>query len=274
MIAANAKMRQRSGAAPLKSCIYEGLVTHRRSLKLDHSFRYRLFQVYLDLDELDRVFHGRMLWSTHRFTLARFRRDDHLGNPQLSLADAVRELVQTQTGEALLGPIRLLTNLRYYGFQMNPVSFYFCFDSTDSYVEAVVAEVHNTPWGEQYNYVLKWPDPSIRIANFRNDKVFHVSPFFPMDMQYRWQISMPGDSVSIQIQNYMNNEKAFDAVLSMRRHEITTWNLNSRLFKFPFMTGQVVAGIYWQALKLWWKGATYYPHPKSKNSDGIGEPLV
>ena len=249
--------------AELNSCIYEGIVTHRRVMEFEHKFQYRLFQLYLDLDELDRVFEKQWLWSTNRFAPARFRRTDHLGNPKSSLKQSVQELVHEHTGDSVEGPIRLLTNLRYYGFQMNPVSFYYCFDQTGHRLTHFIAEVSNTPWCEQHCYVFRWPDSNDASANMMNPKEFHVSPFLPMEMEYRWNVTQPTQQIRVHIQNYQDGKLAFDAGLTMQRVPINSWNLNTRLIRFPSMTGKVFAGIYWQALKLWWKGATYHPHPKA-----------
>ena len=119
----------------------------------------RLFMLYLDLDELPALFDGYRLASARGRSLAEFRRADHLGDPRRPLADEVRALVAARSGTAPAGPIRLLTNLRYLGHAFNPVCFYYCFDAAGERVEAVVAEVTNTPWGECHAYVLE-PDPA------------------------------------------------------------------------------------------------------------------
>src|SRR5512147_1165020 len=121
----------------MQSCIYEGQVSHVRATPVAHTFRYRLFMVYLDLDELPRVFAGRWFWSTRRRALARFRREDHLGDPLRPLDACVRDLVERETGRRPEGPIRLLTHLAYYGYCFNPVSFYYCFDAAGAAVECV-----------------------------------------------------------------------------------------------------------------------------------------
>ena len=108
----------------MKSCIYQGQVRHRRFAPREHQFRYRLFMMYLDLDELPGLFERFWLWSARRPNLAWFRRKDHYGDPAMPLAESIRKLVQQQTGQRPQGPIRLLTHLRYVGYGFNPVSFY------------------------------------------------------------------------------------------------------------------------------------------------------
>jgi DUF1365 family protein len=115
----------------MKSCVYEGTVRHRRDAPVRHSFHYSIFMMYLDLAELPDLFRERWFWSPATPNLAWFRQSDHLGDPEKPLDQNVRDLVEAKTGHRPSGPIRLLTHLRYFGYGFNPVSFYFCFDSTD-----------------------------------------------------------------------------------------------------------------------------------------------
>ena len=254
----------------MNSCIYEGWVGHKRYAPAVHQFRYRLAMLYLDLSELDTVFQGRWLWATRRPSVARFRRRDYLGDPQLSLDTAVREFISEQTSQEASGPIRLLTHPRYFGYGMNPVSFYYCFDAQDQRVEWIVAEVTNTPWGESHCYLL---DGDGRVDGRPDlEKAFHVSPFMPMDMHYRWRLNHPGEELSVAIENYREGQRVFDAALNLQRRSLNTWNLTRVLLRFPFMTAQITALIYWQALRLWWKGCPFYPHPRqaSPASNAVG----
>ena len=157
----------------LASCAYRGQVRHRRLSPVPHDFRYSIFMMYLDLDEVDRVFDRRWLWSARRPALAWFRRADHFGDSRRPLRDCVADLVAQEAGRRPEGPIRLLTHLRYFGHCFNPVSFYFCYDPAGERIEAVVAEVHNTPWGERHCYVLD-PEADCNAgfrANARSDNL-------------------------------------------------------------------------------------------------------
>lgn len=245
------------------SFIYEGIIRHRRTIPVRHKFRYALYLLYLDLDELETVFRGRWFWSTSRRALARFRREDHLGDPSVPLSTAVRDLVESESGKRPEGPIRMLTHLRYFGFLMNPVSLYYCFDRTGNRVESIVSEVNNTPWGEQHCYVLERNTGSQReLFAASHAKDFHVSPFMGMDQQYRWTLSEPGERLSVQIGNFEQGHQILDATMTLHRRPMTTWQLARALIRYPIMTGQVFAAIYWQALRLWWKRCPYYSHPK------------
>lgn len=245
----------------MTSALYVGRVRHRRFAPVPHAFSYAICQVYLDLAELDTVFRGRWLWSTRRPAVAWFRRADHLGDPTAPLDTAVRDLVQASGAARPSGPIRLLTHLRYFGYVMNPVSFYYCFDRGGTRVETIVAEVTNTPWGERHCYVLPCADDSAaRTVAFR--KAFHVSPFMPMAVDYRWRLTDPGDRLTVHMANLEEGRKIFDATLSLERRPMTGGQLARALVMYPVMTWQVISAIYWQAFRLWLKRAPYHLHPR------------
>lgn len=239
--------------------IYAGNVVHQRTTPVAHGFRYSIHFAYLDLDRLDEAFRGRWLWSHQRPALAWLRRADHEGTSAPSWSESIRQLVRA-AGLPAAGPVRLLTQPRYFGFVMNPVSFYFCFD-TNEVLQAVVAEVHNTPWGEVHCYVLPAKEKEIWL-----DKEFHVSPFMPMDVRYRFELTSPGEALAIRIQNFRDDKPFFAAAVELRRRPWTTWELQRALWLSPLMTQRVFAGIYWQALQLWWKRAPYFPHPATPTS--------
>jgi uncharacterized protein len=263
----------------MHSAIYHGWLRHRRFAPRPHAFRYPLFMMYLDLAELDTVFRGRRLWSASRrarFALARFDRADHLGDAAVPLDQAVRDLVRRETGRTLDGPIRLLTHLRYFGHCFNPVSFYYCFDAAGKNVDCVVAEVNNTPWGERHCYVLDQPVQSApgRHQRYQSAKDFHVSPFMPMNLDYAWGFSHPGDKLNVHMSLHgaLNEHagtaphKVFDATMQLAHTPITGAHLAGVLLRFPLMTLQVIAAIHWQALRLWFKRVPVHTHPARQKS--------
>lgn len=246
----------------MKSRIYEGWMRHRRERPRPHEFAYRLYMMYLDLAELGELFGRRWLWSADRANLAWFRRADHFGDSSEELGASVRALVAGELGRSPNGPIRLLTHLRYFGYCINPVSFYYCWSADGGALEAVVAEVHNTPWGETHCYVLD----ARRGPRHRFRKAFHVSPFMGMDQEYLWRLAPPGRTLSVCMQNFEDGRRVFNATLSMREQSITGASLARVLARYPAMTSKVVGAIYWQALKLRLKGTPFHAHP------GRGEP--
>lgn len=255
----------------MNSRFYEGWVRHRRLTPREHVFRYRLFLVYLDLDELEDVFRGHWLWSVRRRAPACFRRSDYLGDARVPLKQAVADLVETETGRRPHGPIRLLTHLRYFGYVSNPVSFYYCFDEPGQRVETIVAEITNTPWGERRAYVLPCESGSLRageVVRFRFAKDFHVSPFMPMDIDFDWRFRAPGKRLTVHMENRREGAKIFDATLVLDERAISAASAASVLVRFPLMTTKVVVAIYWQAFRLFLKRVPFFTHPaKSKPTE-------
>jgi len=247
----------------MHSCLYAGQVRHRRFAPKPHAFTYRMFMVYLDLTELDSVFAGRWFWSANRPNLAWFKRSDYFGDPIIPVDRAIRDFVTEKTGVKPSGPIRLLTHLRYVGYCFNPVSFYYCFDSEGEHVETIVAEITNTPWNERHGYVLgqSADEGSKRHHRYRFDKDFHVSPFFPMDLAYDWRFGEPGERLSVHMRLERNGEKAFDATLDLKRRPMSAANMGWALVRYPIMTVQVLAAIYYHAARLKLKGIPFFDHP-------------
>ena len=254
----------------MKSCLYEGQVLHKRYHPLSHIFKYSLFMVSLRLDELEEIFKPYWLWSIESWNLAYFRRRDHLGNAEVPLDQAVRDLVESKTGSRPEGPIQLMTHLSYFGFRFNPVSFYFCWSKDESTVENIIAEINNTPWGEQHCYVLKVNKQNQDGTNqFVFGKEFHISPFMDMKIKYVWTFSELGDKCRIHMENWDGNQKLLDVSLAMIRSKISHTSLARALIRYPFMTMKVVWGIYYQALRLWMKHCPFYSHPKFRKDSKI-----
>jgi uncharacterized protein len=244
----------------LHSSLYVGHVRHRRFFPRRHEFRYTLFMVYLDLAELDTAFRGRWLWSARRPALAWFRRRDHFGDPNLPLDTSVRDLVEKQTGRRPHGPIRLLTNLRYFGYCINPISVYYCFTADGAEIDMLVAEVTNTPWGERVGYVLDVAGQTGK-QHTEFQKMMHVSPFMPMDLRYGWHSTTPGPHLAVHLDVFKGQSRLLDATLSLRRQPLESRNMAGVLIRFPWMTLKVIAAIYWEALRLLWKRIPLFPHP-------------
>jgi len=251
--------------SPLASAVYEGEVRHRRYAPHPHEFSYRVAQLYLDLDELDRVFARRWLWSVGRGNLAEFRRSDFLGPSTTPLSDAVRDRVESATGRRPAGPIRLLTHLRYGGYSFNPVSFYYCYGVDSETLEYVVTEITNTPWRERHAYVLAADSAAHRgrVLQWTFDKSFHVSPFMPMERSYEWQFTPPGKDLFVHMDVLREGQREFDAVLTLQRRPLNGPSLARVLLRYPLMTTQVIGAIYWHALRLKLKGNPFYGHPKT-----------
>jgi DUF1365 family protein len=286
------------------SAAYEGWIRHRRFEPVEHSFRYPLFLMYLDLDELPGLLDPYPGWSARRRALARFRREDFMGDPARPLAECARDAVEAETGRRPAGPVRLLAGLRYLGHSFNPVSFYYCFDSAGARVEAVVADVQNIPWGERHAYVLARGRREGPVLSGELDKALHVSPLMGMDQAYSFRAGEPGARLAVQIESRPRGRagepgggraepdarpgergpnpggpaeeaaapKSFDATLSLCRRELSRPLMAGLLARYPAMSLQVVARIYAQSLRLKLKGARYYPHPGGSRPQGFVSP--
>ncbi|HMI80260.1 MAG TPA: DUF1365 domain-containing protein [Solirubrobacterales bacterium] len=271
------------------SAVYEGWVRHRRFEPVEHSFRYRLFLMYLDLGELPEVLDPYPLFSARRRAPARFRREDFMGDPARPLDECARDAVEAATGARPAGPVRLLAGLRYFGHSFNPVSLYYCFDDAAERVDAVVADVRNIPWGERHPYVLARGERRGTVLADEVEKTFHVSPLMGMDQTYAFRASEPGGRLAVHIESRpresarnrdiggpartrRNSPATFDATLSLRRRELSRRTLAGLLARYPAMSLQTVAKIYAQSLRLKLKGARYHPHPEGSRPRGFVSP--
>jgi DUF1365 family protein len=239
------------------SAIYQGRLTHVRRGPTRHLFGYRLHMLYLDLDEIETRLPIGIL-RRGRFGWLSFCRADYLGDSAKGLKDEVLTLVETRLGRRPAGPVRLLTQVRSFGYVFNPVSFYYCFAADGETLEAIVAEITNTPWQERHAYVLPAASGAVRAAF---PKAFHVSPFFAMAQKYRWMLSTPGAALTVVMVNEEQGRDVFSATLALERRPLTSVSLWQVALRQPVMAWWVHLGIYAQAFRLWRKGTPYHAHP-------------
>lgn len=256
----------------MHSAIYTGSISHQRKGHAANGFRYSLFMLYLDLDEVDTLFDDYWLWSARGPAPARFNRSHHYGPDDVPLKDAILDLVEEHTGNRPAGRVRLLTHLSYFGYCFNPLSIYYCFDTNEE-LQDVVLEVSNTPWGDQHCYVLGADDNlSQHHHRYSFAKDFHVSPFMPLDMEYGCRLTPPAERLYVGLDNYRDGAKVFGSHLALERRELNHRSMAATLARDPLMTLRVVTLIHWQALKLWVKRAPYYSYIRrtDKNSEKQG----
>jgi len=246
--------------AELTSGFYTGHLRHRRFSPVRHEFSFKLFMCWLNLDELSRLPFTR---STRPWRWIRFKREDYLQPHSLPLKEAVLNQVEQQLGQRPKGPVYLLTHLRYGGMCFNPISLYYCFNDSGG-LEAVLGDVSNFPWQERTPYVVRC-DPKQQKHSAHFAKKMHVSPFNPMDQEYSWAFTTPSQRLVMHMENLDPDGKTpFDSTLVLKRRADLGTSIGRLLLKHPWMSLKVVAGIHYQALRLWLKKNPVYAHPAKK----------
>jgi DUF1365 family protein len=254
--------------APVKAAtaaIYRGTVRHRRSTPIMNQFTRRLFLAYLDVDALPGSLDRLPLWSGRRAAPIRFRRRDFLDGGTNPLGDEVRDIVEGRLGRRPTGPVHLLAHLRTFGWLFNPIAVYYCWQPSGDALDAIVVEVTNTPWGERHHYVLDANRPEMSADQ---PKALHVSPFLPMDMEYRITWTPPRENLLLRIEVARSGTVEFEADLSLQRCELNHRRAATILVQYPMMTMRVSVSIYRQAFRLLRKGVPLYRHLPRRERGG------
>jgi uncharacterized protein len=256
--------------------LYQGRVMHQRLRPFRHRFVYRVFSLLLDLDRLEESGRRLRLLAIERPGVMSFCAADHGARDGSPLRPWVeRELAAHGLGHAA-ERIFLLCFPRVLGYVFNPLSVYWCY-GPDEGLGAIIYEVKNT-FGEQRAYVLPVAAGRPADAPIRQGcaKDLYVSPFIAMAAGYRFKLSPPGERVSIAIQEEVEAGAQLVATLTAERRPLTDRALALAMLGQPLMTYKVIAGIHWEAMKLWWKGAKLQPRDPqsgayaSSSAHGIG----
>jgi len=246
---------------PFRSAIYQGVVMHQRHRPKPHRLSYRVFSLLLDLDEVPRLAHRLRLFSHNRFNLlALYDRDHGPGD-----GSALRPWLEAQLAKAGIVPdggrIAMLCYPRLLGFVFNPLTVYYCHDCGDR-LRAVLYEVRNT-FGQRHCYLIPVTPDQIRGEQLRQacDKCFYVSPFIPMQAHYDFRLKLPGERLVLAIHESDGDGALLDARFTARRRDLSDASILRLMLTHPLMTLKVVAGIHWEALHLWRKGAPFFHRP-------------
>lgn len=248
----------------IKSAIYSGFVEHRRLSPKKNIFQYSVCYYFLNLDEVKSLFRVPFIFSYNFPGILSFWRKHYIGLKTESIQESVKKTILASTQESFEGKIFILTNISYFGFCFNPVSFYYCY-SPNNELQYVVSEITNTPWGERHSNVFKMEKEKNKQV-FKFPKDFHVSPFMPMSIDYTWVFHDPSDDIFVYMQDRYSNqdELIFDSTLKLKRKKLSPFNIFSSFINFPFVTFKTMAAIYYQAAKLYVMKVPFHTHPSKE----------
>ncbi len=244
---------------PAAASLYWCRVMHERLLPFRHKFNYRVFSLLLDIDRLPEIAGGSRLLRHNRFGLISFHDRDHGPRDGTPLRPWVEAALAQNGLQDAAARIRIFCFPRLFGYVFNPLSVFFCYDDEER-LRAVLYEVKNT-FGDQHGYLIEVPRHSGNDTAIEHSatKQFHVSPFLPLEGQYRFRLLPPGEKVGISI-TQLSPSGAVQLVATQtgRRETLTDHSLLRAFIRHPLMTVKVMAGIHWEALQLWRKGAAFF----------------
>lgn len=247
----------------LESGIYKGTVSHERVHPTQHKFDYLMYFFWLKLQEVERTQHATRYFSVNKKHVYQFKTSDYLqaDNPQsaVELEEAVKRKMTTLGAPALAGDIYFMGQIRAFGVFFSPVNFYFHKNDKTHIFDWMLAEVSNTPWNERHYYLVNLNTQE------NSEKAFHVSPFNPMDMQYKWQVTQPNSTFNLAL-SCIKEKRHFTASMAMKKLPLNSKHMRSLLIRMPSTTIRTVMGIYWQALRLFIKRTPIYNHPGTSTS--------
>lgn len=255
------------------SALYFGSVMHRRVKPREHSLRYSVFSMLIDLDELPALSGRLRLFGHNRASVFGFYDRDHGDGVAGGLREWVQGRLQAADRPLEGGRILLLCYPRIFGYAFNPLSVYYCFDNAGR-LSVLLYEVCNT-FGERHTYVIPAAAGEDEVVRHQCAKEMYVSPFIPMTCHYKFAMTTPGQTLSVTIDEHDEEGRLLVANFKARRKPINDAMLAQALFRFPLMTLKVTAAIHWQALKLWWKGIAVIPHKAAREriATSIVKPL-
>ena len=246
--------------------LYPARVMHRRLVAPFYRFVYRVFYLLLDIDRIDEAASRLRLFSHNRFNILSFHDRDHGAHQRGMLRQWAEKILGDANIELSGGRIRLLCMPRLFCYAFNPISLWYC-EHADGSLRAVIAEVRNT-FGEKHCYLLASSGrPMPYMQPYATEKCLHVSSFFDLSGRYRFTLSEPAGRLRILIHETRDGLPILDATLAAEQRSLSDGNVLKQVLLFPLMTFKVVAGIHWEALKIWLRGAQFHRKPDAPKLD-------
>lgn len=256
------------GAVNEAAVLYSMRVMHARRVAPLYRFVYKIFSVLFDIDRLDEL-QARLRWFSHnRFNIFSLYDKDYGGSQTLGLRRWAEGVCASQGIALAGGRIRLLTQPRMFGWAFNPANFWYC-EHADGTLRAVIAEVHNT-FGERHSYLLSSASaaggasaglPLSYGQVLEKEKCFHVSPLFDLQGRYFFSFTEPGEKMAVQLKETREGVPLIDTAMAGQATPFTDAEIFRQVFAMPVQALKVLAGIHWQALKIWLRGARFHKKP-------------
>ena len=236
------------------SCIYSGLIIHKRFKPKKHFFSYKAFSLLLDLSEIKKIEKKISFFSYNKFNILSFYNVDHGPRDGTSPTKWVKKILLKKKININGGKIKLLCFPRFFGYVFNPLSVFYCYDK-DSKLKAVLYEVKNT-FNEQHTYLFKNLSSS-RIITHKCNKKFYVSPFIEMRTFYNFRLLKPGKKISVMIRQSDKDGLLLVAYQEGKKINFTSKNLMFQFLRHPLMSFKVILAIHFEAFRLWMKRVKY-----------------
>ena len=248
------------------SLIYNGNVIHKRFKPKEHYFKYKVFSLLIDLDELHIIKQKIKIFSYNKFNILSFFDKDHGPRDGTSIKEWIKKNLKEIGIIDNNIQIKLLCYPRIFGYVFNPLSVFFIYNQSSELI-SILYEVKNT-FGEQHTYIFKTNDNKIIKNNC--SKKFYVSPFIEMDCEYNFRVLNPSNTISVIIDQKDKNGKLLYASQDGIAQELNEKNLLFSYISHPLMTFKIIAAIPYEALKLWIKGIKLVKKNfKNKNNTSI-----
>ena len=241
-----------------------GRVWHQRKVPFEHRFDYPMWLVWCDLDQVDELLDLSPWWG-RAWRPVVFRDDDFVDDSKTPLAQKVRRKAAELGLHWQQGRVCMLGQWRTLGTLFNPLVLYLHFPDGEDQPDSMLAEVQNTPWKEKHFYSLPLKHYDYGALEVDHEKTFHVSPFLPMALRYHWRLHVAFPDVRLILKDKCDDEVVFIAGLDLTLLHPETSLMRNVIVRMGARGFATLKGIYWQAFKLWRKGARFYGHPKKKD---------
>ena len=267
-------MTQAALASKSAATLYSGTVMHARLQPFGHRFEYKVFSLLLDIDRLDEANKASRFFSINKRNIASFYEADHIDVRVSDPKKGIRVYVDTlyeSAGIKRPARVELLAYPRMFGHAFNPISLYYGYDASGS-LTAMIYEVRNT-FGERHTYVCAVEQGELSDAGLRQSrtKLFHVSPFIGMRARYDFRLIPPSENLNFRIMEHNENGPLLSATFHAKAEPLTNKTIGLALTRIPFLGLKIVAGIHFEALRLWLKGAKFQRSPKPPEAFSIAD---